>query len=286
MGRRVCNSSACLPLSHYGDDDDNVHQDIGQFAVEPPLAPTTSVPQKRTEPMTAPPTSQGFLGRLGFTTSSAATEALPPPIASSDDERVKKCNLKNQAQPASERPPTSAPTTAASKSFLGFGRLSISSSRAASEALLDDDEEFVRDNEKVKVNEHLKKDMQTPKLSVEDKLVMDKVDAIINDEAYQGLDKQEKIRHLLQAMLSDESRTEIAKQAFYKMERLQENAYIASLVHDTEQDFSKNINKNDVNDDDGVSADCCTTSVCPSPAAKCRANFFFLDTILAVCGVA
>ena len=224
MVGRVCNSSACQPLSYFSDDDDNEFQDMGQSVAEPTTAATQ--PHQKA-PAATSSTTQGFLGRLNFSAaSSAAVEALPTPIPSSEGEGV---NMKRQPPLPSQKP--AAP--AASQSFLGFGRLSLTASRAVTEALNDEDEELIHDNDNVKVTQQLKKPTHhqapTPKLSVEDKLVLDKIDAIMNDEAFQELDKQEKISHLLQAMLSDKSRREIAHQAFYKMEKLQENAYMASL---------------------------------------------------------
>ena len=225
MVGRVCNSSACQPLSYFSDDDDNEFQDIGRSVAQPTAAAT---PSHQKAPAATSPTSQGFLGRLNFSAaSSAAVEALPTPIPSSEGEGVNNNNMKRQPPLPSQKPAAAVPP-AASQSFLGFGRLSLTASRAVTEALNDEDNELIYDN--VKVTQQLKKSTQTNnKLSVEDKLVLDKIDAIMNDEAFQELDKQEKISHLLQAMLSDKSRREIAHQAFYKMEKLQENAYMASL---------------------------------------------------------
>ena len=238
MVGRVCNSSACQPLSYFSDDDDNEFQDIGQSVAQPTTAAT---PPHQKAPAATSSTTQGFLGRLNFSAaSSAAVEALPTPIPSSEGEGV---NMKRQPPLPSQKP--AAP--AASQSFLGFGRLSLTASRAVTEALNDEDNELIHDNDNLKVTQQLKKPTHhqaptAPKLSVEDKLVLDKIDAIMNDEAFQELDKQEKISHLLQAMLSDKSRREIAQQAFYKMEKLQENAYVASLFQGADVDAGNDVN--------------------------------------------
>ena len=238
MVGRVCNSSACQPLSYFSDDDDNEFQDIGRSVAQPTAAAT---PSHQKAPAATSPTSQGFLGRLNFSAaSSAAVEALPTPIPSSEGEGVNNNNMKRQPPLPSQKPAAAVPP-AASQSFLGFGRLSLTASRAVTEALNDEDNELIYDN--VKVTQQLKKSTQTNnKLSVEDKLVLDKIDAIMNDEAFQELDKQEKISHLLQAMLSDKSRREIAQQAFYKMEKLQENAYVASLFQGADVDAGNDVN--------------------------------------------